>query len=282
MAIVLNPHAKLHGELQRLLSRMAAIVGQICGGAPAGPDKPPRPPRRNARTYAYQGQHLTVLQLAGLAGVNAHTMRERLKRMAPEVAVAQGKAKFAPGARRMFQLDGKPHTVADLAARAGVSWTTMWQRLQRYSPAEAISFGKLRQGQTRKQPRRRKAEPPLLASPRVRTPKAVAAPAATAAPTAAPTPAPTRAPTLVPTPRPTRAPTPVPTPAPAPIVPANVKRSFRKAPPGRYEADSAPPTFGRIGQYEDTGSAIARQYGPKPSRSPGIPDNSRTMNDGEG
>lgn len=185
-------------------------------------------------------RHLTVLQLAGLAGVNAHTMRERLKRLAPEVAVAQGKAKFAPGARRMFQLDGKPHTVADLAARAGVSWTTMWQRLQRHSPAEAISFGKLRQGQTRTQPRRRKAEPPLLASPRVRTPKAVAAPAATATPTAAPTPAPT--------------------PAPAPIVPANVKRTVAKTPPGRFEVQHAPRTFGRIGQYEDTGTAIARQY----------------------
>jgi hypothetical protein len=256
-----SQHAKLHGELQQLLSRMAAIVGEICGGLPAGMGRPPKPraPRRDAKTFAYQGQQLTVLQLAGLAHVNSHTMRERLKRLTPEVAVAQGKAKFAPGARHTFELEGKRHTVADLAARAGVSWTTMWQRLKRHSPEVAISFGKQARGMQAFPRKKAKAAPPLLASPRVRI-----APVATAAPTPAPTPAPTRAPTAAPTPAPTRRPTPAPTAPPEVITPADVKRTVAKAPPGRFEVQHAPKIFGgRIGQYEHTGSAVSKRYGAK-------------------
>lgn len=45
------------------------------------------------------------------------------------------------------------------------------------------------------------------------------------------------------------------------IVPANVKRTVAPPIPDRFAVSKAPSTFGRIGQYEDTGSAIARQYG---------------------
>lgn len=221
--------AQLHGELQRLLGRMQAIVGQLCAGGadlPAQARRVPRAPRRDAKTWPYQGQPHTAAQLATIAGIDSQAMRERLKRMPPEMAVAQGKAKFSPGSRRTFDIGGKPHTVGDLARLAGVSWTTMWQRLQRHSAEVAISFGK----QPRGVPRFPK-----------RAGKAV-------------TPAPP-----VPTARPTPAPTPKPTPAPV-IVPADVKRTVAKAPPGRFEVERAPRVFGRIGQYEKTGSAVERQY----------------------
>lgn len=252
----MNPRTKLHGELQRLLGRMQAIVGELSGGQVDVPAPAPRAPRSDAKTWLYQGQPHTALQLATIAGIDSQAMRERLKRMAPEVAVAQGQAKFAPGSRRLFDLDGKAHTVGDLARLAGVSWTTMWQRLQRHSAEVAISFGKLPRGVTRF-PKTRKAAaaaPEPSSKPRARIPTLA---------TSAPTPAPTRAPTAAPTPQPTRAPTPASTPAPAPIVPTNVKRTVAKAPPGRFEVHAAPSVFGRIGQYEDTGSAVARQYGGK-------------------
>lgn len=249
--------AQLHGELQRLLGRMQTIVGQLCAGGvdlPAQAERAPRAPRRDAKTWPYQGQPHTAAQLAAIAGIDSQAMRERLKRMPPEVAVAQGKAKFSPGSRRTFDIGGKPHTVGDLARLAGVSWSTMWQRLQRHSAEVAISFGKQPRGVPRFSKRAGKAvsPAPLLVDPRVRTPKAPGA-------AAAQMPAPTRAPTPVPTARPTPAPTPKPTPAPA-IVPANVKRTVAKTPPGRFEVDRAPSVFGRIGQYEKTGSAVERKY----------------------
>lgn len=225
-------------ELQRILTRVQDIVNKVSEVQPLldrakaltekiAEPKPEAPPRPHAITHPYQGKPHTVAELAALAGVNRHTMRERLKRLTPEVAVAQGQAKFAPGARRMFELDGKPHTVAELAAKAGISWTAMWQRLQHHSAAEAVSFPKLPKGVQHRRTAPAPEAPPLLASARVRTP------------------------------------TPAPTPAPAPIVPADVKRTVAKAPLGRFEVQHAPPVFGRIGHYEQTGSAVERQYGGK-------------------
>lgn len=40
----------------------------------------------------------------------------------------------------------------------------------------------------------------------------------------------------------------------------DVKITVAKAPPGRFEVERAPSVFGRIGQYEKTGSAVERQY----------------------
>lgn len=261
----MSTHADLHRELQGLLSRMAAIFGELAGGGPpvptvaAAPSPRKRAPRRNARTWAYQGQQLTARELAGLAGINVDAMRERLTRLTPEAAVAQGQAKFQPGTRRTFELDGQQMTVGDLAARAGVSWCTMWQRLQRHSPEVAISFEKMPRGIQRfprKSAEPKGEPPPLLASARVRLPKAAAAP--TPKPTQEPTRAPTSAPTAAPT-KASTAPTSKPTTAPV-IVPADVKRTVAKAPPSRYEVQRPPATFGRIGQYERTGSAVERQY----------------------
>lgn len=230
-------------KLRKLVADLAAVVDALATAA-AGSQaiavaSKPRKPRFDAKTWPYQGQPHTVRQLAELAGVTPHTMRERLSRLPPEVAVGQGKTKFAPGRLRTFVVNGETLSVADLAKRAGISWVTMYQRLRRYSPEEAVRIPLQRRGITVRKPGP-KAEPAR---------KPIAA-------TQAPTPAPTRAPT----PAPTRAPTPAPTAAPEVIVPANVKRTVAKAPPGRFDVQQAPSTFGRIGQYEETGSAVARQY----------------------
>jgi len=197
---------------------------------------------REAQTFPYQGKMLTAAQLAKLAGVHRTVMRERLKRHTAEESVARGARKFTKGPRDLYELDGERLSVRQLAERAGVSWVTMWQRLRKRTPAEA-----------------------LLPNQRQR-----AAPAAAPTPTPAPSPAPTAAPRrairITPTeqllaipPTPTRAPTPAPT-APEVIEPPGVKRIVAKTPPGRFEVVDKPPSvFGRIGTYrEPPASAAAR------------------------
>lgn len=250
---------KLQTELQQLLDRVGALVGQLCGAAPAKRQMPLRV-HPSAKLWPYKGEQLTLAQLAALAGIKPTAMRERLVRLSPEAAVAQGQLRFQHGELRTWQLDGKPMTVADLAERAGVSRDTMRQRLRRHAPEVAVSFGRMPRG-IQAFPRRAKGPRKPIEALAVNV---VPTQAPRAATTPAPTLAPTRAPTAAPTLAPTRPPTPAPTAAPEVITPADVKRTVAKAPPGRFEVQHAPKIFGgRIGQYEDTGSAVARQYGGK-------------------
>lgn len=250
--------AKLQTELQQLLDRLGALVGQLCGDAPAKRLMPLRV-HPSAKMWPYKGEQLTLAQLAALAGIKPTAMRERLVRLSPEAAVAQGQSRFQLGELRTWQLDGQALTVSELAHRAGVSRDTMRQRLRRHTPEVAVSFGRMPRG-VQAFPRRAKGPRKPIEALAVNVVPTQAPRAATPAPT----PAPTAAPTPAPTPRPTRPPTPAPTAPPEPITPANVKRTVAKAPPGRFEVQHAPKIFGgRIGQYEDTGSAVSKRYGAK-------------------
>lgn len=245
--------AELQAELQQLLDRLGALVGKLVGAEPAK-RSPPLRVHPSAKLWPYKGEQLTLAQLAALAGIKPTAMRERLVRLSPEAAVGQGQSRFQRGELRTWRLDGQDLTVTELAARAGVSHDTMRQRLRRHPAEVAVSFGRM--------PRGVQAFPRRAKGPR----KPIEAAAVNVVPTQPPraaTPAPTAAPTPAPTPAPTRRLTPAPTAAPEVITPANVKRTVAKAPPGRFEVHHAPSTFGRIGQYEDTGSAVAQQYGGK-------------------
>lgn len=216
-------------EAARLLEAMAQRVDE---GLRRG---------REAQTFPYKGKMLTAAQLAKLAGVHRTVMRERLKRHTAEESVARGARKFTKGPRDLYELHGEKLSVRQLAERAGVSWVTMWQRLRKKTPAEAMLPNQ-----------RRRAAPAAAPTP---------TPAPSPAPSPAPTAAPRRAIRITPTeqllaipPTPTRAPTPAPTPAPA-LEPTTVIAR----PLGRYEVAAAPSIFGRIGSYpEPPRSAAAR------------------------
>lgn len=214
-----------------------------------------RPP---AAFYEMGGHQFTCRQLAELAGCSHQAMHRRLARgHSPAKAVAWGpadrnrKRPEAVGTPRQgkHEYNGQRYTCAQLAELAGCGWMAMRSRLRLMSPAEAVARGASDPHRKRKPDAPVKAQAPKPPKP---APVKQTKPASSAdlsakswaiqakkkAPKVA---APTGPVVMLPGAKITRAPAPV----------------------GRFAVDprTVPCTFGRIGQYEDTGTAIARQYG---------------------
>lgn len=179
--------------------------------------------------YKLDGKPMSVPELAALAGCKAGTMQYRLKTMGmtPEAAVAAG-ARMASGPVPTHTYNGQKMYASDLAKLAGCSLTTMHKRLTvgGMTPEHAVAVGKsmMRRAHRRADIQARDA--------------GVAPPAP-----------PSRAssvfgPTLD---RKAEAAT-----------PPNVKRTVAPALPDRFTPTVFPSTFGPIGSYERTGSALER------------------------
>lgn len=234
-----------------------------------------RPKHSGARLYDMGGEQFTALQLAQLAQCSAVAMTARLRRYSAAQAVAMGKADKhrerapqtydTPHGRaphtKFYKVGHESLTVDDLAARAGCSRATMHTRLRTHKPESAIAMGAACPNRPRKlqfrikpsdakpaKPERapKPPDPPKPAAVKQTKPassadlsaKSWAIQAKKKAPKVA---APTGPVVMLPGAKITRAPAPV----------------------GRFAVDprTVPCTFGRIGQYEDSGSALERAYG---------------------
>ena len=174
---------------------------------------------RKGKLYAYMGELKSCAQLAAMVGIARPTMNKRLQKMPVEDAVALGR-----DAGRLRPAEPNLH-VGDARRSGG-------EAAQTPTPNRKVTAEQRHAGERR-----------------------------------ASAPAP-----------PTRRPAPVPSgPNPASqfvvkpppvhrafekdaqtIVPADVKRTVSKAPLGRFEAENPPSVFGRIGEYAETGTAVAR------------------------
>lgn len=226
--------------------------------------------RPAAIRFSMGGHEFTCKQLADLAGCSPQTMHRRLARgMVAAAAVAWGPAdrnRARPNAPASvtvrpgkFEMAGQRYTCRALASMAGCSVIAMRSRLRTLSPAEAVARGAADSHRRRKadddlktpvRPSRMEPKPPKPPKPaKVKQTKPPASAKLSAKswsigekkadkrvlkPTEIKGEAIVTPKTVV-----TVAPTPMP----------------------RFAVTHAPSTFGRIGQYEDTGSAIARQYG---------------------
>lgn len=192
---------------------------------------PPEPPAPLAK-YTLNGARRTIAELADLAGCSRTVMHRRLTGdgMAPEEAVAVGAKRHSPGTT--YRIDGEHRTCRELADLAGCSVEAMKGRLRRMNPTEAVALG---------------ATPARGPASRWKLQKM---------PADAPTPVELALEPLLRAIAPVP-PTPAPAPKPAllePIVPAD----FEPIVPQAREPAPVPSTFGRIGEYEETGSAIER------------------------
>lgn len=243
--------------------------------ATAQPASSAKPAVRASREPAYtlNGQAMSVAQLAALAGCKAAAMQWRLKSMglSPEEAVAAGarmpnRNQGTPppevaepgrhGPPPTHMLDGKPIYVRELARMAGCSKAAMQQRLSKHgmTPEQAVAAGaRMTTGG---------------ASPKQKQARRVGG--AHDAGVAPPAP-PTRAKSVfdvstgaavIAKVRATQHSVRAFAPDAEVIIPPDVKRTVAETPKDRrFEIDGPrPSTFGRIGQYESTGSAIERQY----------------------
>ena len=114
-----------------------------------------RPKHSGARLYDMGGEQFTALQLAQLAQCSAVAMTARLRRYSAAQAVAMGKADKhrerapqtydTPHGRaphtKFYKVGHESLTVDDLAARAGCSRATMQTRLRTHKPESAIAMG---------------------------------------------------------------------------------------------------------------------------------------------
>jgi hypothetical protein len=230
----------------------------------------PRKVAEKLRLFDVGAEKLTARELAERAGVDIETMRWRLKSRTAEQALALGPADRTrrSQAAKLWSLGDEQLTVPQMAERAGCQVSSMYARLKTYSPAEAVAMGP---SQTLKDRAKAKAAatPPAPApfSPSVFDVKPPPAPAVATSPRV----------TLPPPPKPEKPRTPSAAPKPAPmgrvpslaplardqptITPDDVKRTVAQPLRSRYDVDQVPSTFGRIGQVEDTGSAVSRAYG---------------------
>jgi len=109
--------------------------------------------RKNVQHYDVFGQDLTMVELEELSGVRAMTIKQRQRRLNISPTEAAFLSKRLPSGpkkgvskhnRRM--LNGKRITVRALAAEAGVSIPTLYQRLREgLTPEEIVALGGLRQ-----------------------------------------------------------------------------------------------------------------------------------------
>ena len=243
------------GELRRLLHGGAVVVDAefhdptVDAAAPASAPAPaprhaplPLLKREAARKPGPTGQYTfngvagySARALAEMAGCKLQAMQYRLAVMGltPEAAVAAGARMENPnkGNKPRYEFRGQMLTAAELAAIAGCAPGAMHNRLtiSRVTPEEAVAAGA-------RMPRR----------PRQMQAKAKAS--ARDAGVAPPAP-PTRAPSVfeVKLDRSAEA-----------VIPPNVKRTVAPALPDRFAPVVVPSTFGRIGSYERTGSALER------------------------
>ena len=226
-----------------------------------------RPP---AITYEMGGHQFTCRQLAELAGCSHQAMHRRLALgHSPAKAVAWGpadrsrKRPDAKGAPKpgKHEYNGQRYTCAQLAEIAGCSWMAMRSRLRIMDPVQAVARGasdphrKRKADEERKTPIRVKVEKPPKPAP-VKT-----RPASSDALSASDW----RAAEVKKDKRKLPASLKVSAPS-GPIVMLPGVEIQRAAPiPDRFAVDprTCPPIFsGRpYGQYEDTGSAVAKRYG---------------------
>ena len=98
----------------------------------------------STKIHTFQGRPATTAELAKLAGCSAGAMRLRLQTMSAEQAVSQVQTRPSdwvhPKSKR-YELGGKSLTLRQLAERAGCKVTTMRDRLQNMTPAEAVGLG---------------------------------------------------------------------------------------------------------------------------------------------
>ncbi len=199
--------------------------------------------------YKLNGKPVSVPDLAALAGCRPGTMQYRLKTMGmtPEAAVAAG-ARMLSGPVPTHTYNGQKMFASDLAKLAGCSLTTMHKRLTvgGMTPEEAVAVGKCMKRRAYRKTDIAKGD------------AGVAPPAP-----------PTRAKSVFDV---TPATGPVPRkpqemaldPKAAVIIPPGVKRTVAPTPPDRFAPTFVPSTFGRIGSYERTGSALERALEGKP------------------
>lgn len=173
------------------------------------------------------------------------------------VSVASGMPVKGRGDPLRFNLGGQLLTIGELAAKAGCSWTCMQQRLRHNSPERAVALGG--PGPTGR--RRSSPAATATAAPQPAGQPKAARPEGKGQRTAKPA-----GPRLT---KPSNKPAMPLKPQPAgftsaeAVVPPNVKRTVATPPQDRF-AVSQPQqsTFGRIGQYESTGSALERALAP--------------------
>lgn len=258
----------------------------------------PRPPRgRRFKTYDFGGNQLTLAELAAAAGCTCAAMQWRLRFKSPDEAVAMGAravrvAAPAPPPRaavshakpartyspRTYLYQGQDLTVQQLATIAGCSLMAMYGRLLTRTPDAAVVMGGTQSNRDRAAARRRGTAPAAAAPDNPPAPPPASSDAnvdlgETPAPGKRETPRDHQpAPAPAPEARPYRTTAPAPVPSPAAfkrnqevIVPPDVKRTVAVTPKDRFAVDGPPPsTFGRIGQYAETNSALARAYRGKP------------------
>lgn len=183
----------------------------------------------NEKTHPYHGRSLTTSELAALAGCIRSTMKRRLCRMSAEEAVALGGPSPTGFNSKsvLYEFNGEKLTCSELSRRTGISIQTLHYRLKTMGQSVQVAVAM----------------------------KALAKPASSAKLSAKSWSIEERKAdkrTLKPTEIPGEA-----------IVTPKTVVTVAPKPRDRFYVDPAYvlPTFGRIGQYEDTGSAIARQYG---------------------
>lgn len=200
--------------------------------------------RNPVQFFDFGGEKKTVKDLADLAGCSAEAMRTRLKTYSPEIAVEMGKADPSrrpegwshPSAKR-YTFNGQQLTISELAKLAGCKDNTMRGRLKTMEAVEAVAMGagdvkRKRPGSGNFTPRGKSASSQALSDKswtiKERKQADAKKPAASG---------------------------PV-------IVPKGLVIQRAPKPLDRFHIDpaSVPSHFGRIGQYESTGSAIEAQY----------------------
>lgn len=217
------------------------------------------------------GQFFSLTELAALAQCGLQTMARRLSRHPAARAVAMGKPdkNRLRGSREHFNTPTGMHpatkfyavgdevlTLRQLAQRAGCSDTTMISRLRRNSPTAAVGMGRPNPNRPRKiAPPKVRAEPPpkpvKVVAPKPKKP-AMVKPASSQTLSASSRKwqehkADKRSVELG---------------GPAIILPG-AKITRAATPVDRFAVDpaSVPRTFGRIGEYAETGSPLERAYG---------------------
>lgn len=206
----------------------------------------PMPPGTGKKpaTYLLNGEPKTAAELGKLCGRTASTMRKRLKRMTVEDAVstapmpARTRAPTSTTwATKFHDLNGESVTAKQLAERCGCKIETMRFRLKTHTAAEALAMKRpavkvkrerIKYGRTReaKCPAPRVDDFQRKVKPGSKLEKVIE----------------WRGQVLL---------------AGEEFIPDDVKRTIAPTPPDRFAVQPGG-TFGRIGQYECTGSALER------------------------
>lgn len=263
----LNALQTIAANMRTALAASEAALASVPEPVPAPPAPAPlhiptlaeqrvAPPRSKARLYQLGDEQLTIAALAERGHCSPTTMYARLQKHSVAEAVAMG----APDRNRVGQVrlppkpgegplehgkgwsrqlvlypfKGEKQTCDQLAKLARCHRSTMHERLKRMSAEDAVALGK----DARKARKSAAAAPPaaplepvVLNRPPARSrqqPMTVAKPAPLVAPDA------------------------------EPVRPPGLEPVTRARPLGRYEVAEVKSTFGRIGQYEETGSALSR------------------------